>query len=383
MSGFAQDLVEFIRGHFGTDGYIPLHAPIFAGREREYVVDAIDSTFVSSVGQYVNLFEEKIAEYTGAKHAIATVNGTAALHVCLLLAGVQPGDEVLTQPITFVATCNAIRYCGADPVFVDVDRSTLGMSPDSLEEFLGSYCEIRDDGLCWNRHTNRIVRACVPMHNFGHPVRIDGIKNIVDRYHIALVEDAAESLGSLFQGKHTGLFGKVAAISFNGNKIITTGGGGMIITDDGDLARRAKHITTTAKQPHPWLFIHDEVGFNYRMPNLNAALGCAQIQMLPSYVEKKRGLALRYAGWFGEKGYAFISEPPDSRSNYWLNAFLTSGPVERDAVLEYTNRNGVMTRPVWTSMHTLGMYRNCFRGSLSNAEWLEERLVNLPSSVVS
>ena len=377
------ELIQFIRKLFNQpEDFIPLHAPRFEGKEREYVLDAIDSTYVSSVGAYVNLFEKKIAEYTGAKFAIATVNGTAALHVSLILAGVQPGNEVLTQPLTFVATCNAIKYCGAVPVFVDVDHDTLGLSPDSLVEFLDSYGEVRNDGFCWNKKTNRVIKACVPMHNFGHPVRIDEIKKICDLYNIILVEDAAESLGSFYRGIHTGLYGLLGAISFNGNKIITTGGGGIIITDDRAIADRARHITTTAKQPHPWNFVHDEVGFNYRMPNLNAALGCAQMEMLPIYLEKKRFFAHCYAEWFIDKGYKFILEPKHTRSNYWLNSFLAKNKHERDQILEQTNKNKVMTRPVWTPMHNLAMYKDCFRKDLSNSDWLADRLVNVPSSVI-
>ena len=382
MDYFSQELVAFVRDQFGTNDFIPLHAPRFEGKEKEYLLDTIDSTFVSTVGAYVTQFEEKVAQYTGARYAIATVNGTLALHAALVVAGVQRNDEVITQPLTFVATCNAIRYCEAEPVFVDIERATLGMSPDSLADFLEHYAEIRDDGLCWNKQTQRVIRACVPMHNFGHPVRINEINELCKRHNIQLVEDAAESLGSFYNGTHTGRFGALAVISFNGNKIITTGGGGMIITDDEDLAQRAKHITTTAKKPHPWLYVHDELGFNYRLPNLNAALGCAQMEALPGYIERKRVLADRYAEWFPDKGYEFIVEPDKTRANYWINAFLTNSREERDTVLKYTNENKVMTRPAWTPMHTLDMYKGCLRVDLSNTEWIEERLVSIPSSVV-
>jgi aminotransferase in exopolysaccharide biosynthesis len=304
------------------------------------------------------------------------------LHAALIVAGVQRNDEVITQPLTFVATCNAIRYCEAEPVFVDIERTTLGMSPESLADFLDHYAEIRDDGLCWNKQTQRVIRACVPMHNFGHPVRINEINELCKRHNIQLVEDAAESLGSFYDGTHTGRFGSLAIISFNGNKIITTGGGGMIITDDEDVAQRAKHITTTAKKPHPWLYVHDELGFNYRLPNLNAALGCAQMEVLPGYIERKRVLANRYAKWFPDKGYEFIVEPDKTRANYWINAFLTNSREERDKVLKYTNENKVMTRPAWTPMHTLDIYKRCLRVYLTNTEWIEERLVSIPSSVV-
>lgn len=379
---FPRRLVDFVRGEYGTDEFIPLHAPRFEGNEERYVLDAIRSGFVSTVGVHVQEFERAIAAFTGAKHAVATVNGTAALHAAMLVGGVVRGDEVITQAVTFVATCNAIRYCGAEPVLVDVSRRTLGMSPESLAGFLERHAEVRDDGLCWNRTTGRVLRACVPMHNFGHPVEIDAIKAICDRYRIVLIEDAAESLGSYYRGRHTGLVGTHAAISFNGNKIITTGGGGMIVTDDDEIARKARHITTTAKKPHSWLYIHDELGYNYRLPALNAALGCAQVEVLPDYVERKRALAKRYAAWFDGQGYRFVLEPEGAKSNYWINAFLVGGREERDRVLEYTNANGVMTRPVWTPMHTLDMYGGCPRTELPNTEWLDDRLVNVPSSVI-
>ena len=379
MNIFSKELVTFVRDQFATNDFIPLHSPCFEGKEKEYLLDTIDSTFVSTVGAYVNQFEEKVSQYTGAKYAVATVNGTSALHAAMMVSGVKHNDEVISQSLTFVATCNAIRYCGAEPVFVDVERTTLGMSPDSLADFLDRYAEIREDSLCWNKLSNRIIRACVPMHNLGHPVRIYKIRDLCEQYNIKLVEDAAESLGSSYNDTHTGLFGSVSAISFNGNKIITTGGGGMIITDDEIIAKQVKHITTTAKRQHPWLYVHDEIGFNYRMPNLNAALGCAQIELLPDYVERKRMLATRYADWFSDKEYEFIIEPNNSRSNYWINSFLVNNQKERDEVLKYTNHNKVMTRPIWTSMHTLDMFRDSLSVDLSNTEWLEERLVSVPS----
>jgi perosamine synthetase len=383
MDDFPKELVDFIRTQFGANDNIPLHAPHFEGREKEYILDTIDSSFVSTVGQYVFKFEEMVAQYTGAKYAVATVNGTSALHACLIMAGVSHGDEVITQSMTFVATCNAIKYCSAEPVFVDIEQATLGMSPDSLADFLEKYAELRNDGLCWNKETNRIIRACIPMHNFGHPVRIDKINKLCLNYNIKLIEDAAESLGSLFKGIHTGRLGLMAAISFNGNKIITTGGGGMVITDNKIIGEGLRHITTTAKKSHPWLYIHDEIGFNYRLPNLNAALGCAQMEVLPEYVERKRVLANRYAEWFSGKGYEFIKEPKNAQSNYWINAFMTRNLNERDKILKYTNSNKVMTRPAWTPMHTLKMYKNCLKMDLSTTQWIEERLVNLPSSVIS
>ena len=376
------EFVAFVRKLFGTDRHIPLHAPRFEGRERDYILNTIDSTLVSSIGEYVTEFEERISDYTGARQAVAMVNGTTALHVALLLADVGHDDEVITQSLTFVATSNAISYCGAHPVFVDVERSSLGMSPRSLSAFLEEYAEIRDDGLCWNRKTNRILRACVPVHDLGHPVDIIAISALCEKYNVALVEDAAESLGSFSKGKHTGRVGLMGTLSFNGNKIITTGGGGALITDDEKIGKRARHITTTAKISHPWKFLHDEVGYNYRMPNLNAALGCAQIERLPIYVARKRALAERYRTWFEGKNYEFITEPLDAKSNYWINAILVEGKEERDNFLKFTNDNGVMTRPLWTPMHTLPMYKNCTKVELKTTEWLEERVVNIPSSVV-
>ena len=377
------DFVQFVRDLYGRESYIPLHEPNFSGKEKRYVLETIESTFVSSVGQYVDKFEQEIAQYTGAQFAVATVSGTSALHIALLMSGVSAGDEVITTPLTFVATCNAIRYCGADPVFVDVEKKTLGINPDSLEEFLSEKTEVRDDGTCWNRLTNKRVVACVPVHNFGHPLQIRTILELCKRYNIVVVEDAAESLGSLFEGQHTGTFGSMGIFSFNGNKIVTTGGGGMIVTNDEQLAKRAKHRSTTAKLPHPWLFIHDEVGYNYRLPNINAALGCAQLEFIERFVEKKRLLANSYFDWFRERGYEMVREPCRARANYWFNALLTHDRSERDAFLEFTNKNNVMTRPAWTPMHTLEMYAHCVRTELSVTEWLEDRIVNIPSSVPS
>ena len=377
---FAQELVALIRARYATDDFIPLHAPRFGARDQECVLDALNSGFVSSVGRHVDDFEAALRAFTGARFAVATVNGTAALHVSLLLGGVRTDDEVLTQSITFVATCNAIRYCGAHPVFVDIERDTLSLSPESLATFLAEHAEIRDDGLCWNRGTGRVIRACVPMHSCGHPARLERIAAICAEWNLALVEDAAESLGTFYLGKHTGLFGRVAALSFNGNKIITTGGGGMVLTDDEALARRAKHLTTTAKQPHPYRFVHDEVGFNYRLPALNAALGCAQMEALPGYVARKRALAEDYASWFAHQDRAFTLEPPGAKSNYWLNTFLARDAAERDFILEYTNARGVMTRPLWEPMHRLPAFQTCQCADLANSTWVEARLVKIPSS---
>lgn len=374
-----QDVVDFIRSLYQTAAFIPLHEPKFVGNEKAYVIDCIDSTFVSSVGKYVDRFEQMMADYTGAKYAVATVNGTAALHIALKLAGVDQGDEVITQSLSFVATCNAISYCGAKPVFVDVDRETLGMSPDSLRVFLSSETTITPAG-CINNTTGKRVAAVVPMHTFGHPCRIDEIARICEEYGIPLIEDAAESLGSYYQGKHTGTFGKLAAFSFNGNKTITTGGGGMIITDDEALAKRAKHITTTAKQPHPYEFIHDEIGYNYRLPNLNAALGCAQMESLPRLLASKRSIALAYVEFFAASNITFVEEPAKASSNYWLNALILEDKQSRDIFLKELNEAGVMSRPVWRLMNELTMFHDCQSSDLANSKWLEERVVNIPSS---
>lgn len=374
-----QDIVDFIRSLYQTTEFIPLHEPKFVGNEKAYVVDCIDSTFVSSVGKYVDRFEQEMAKYTGAKYAVATVNGTAALHVALKLVGVNQGDEVITQPLSFIATCNAISYCGAKPVFVDVDRDTLGMSPGSLRTFLAS-STTRTSAGCFNKTTGRKISAVVPMHTFGLPCRIDQIAAICAEFGVPLIEDAAESLGSYYQGKHTGTFGKLGAFSFNGNKTITTGGGGMITTDDETLAKRAKHITTTAKCPHPYEFIHDEIGYNYRLPNINAALGCAQMESLSRLLASKRSIASAYKKFFAASSITFIKEPDQANSNYWLNALILEDRQSRDAFLKDLNEAGVMTRPIWRLMNELPMFGDCQTTDLSNAKWLEERVVNIPSS---
>lgn len=372
-------LLAVVRSQYG-EGFIPLHRPVFEGNEKQYLVDCIDSNFVSSVGAKVVEFEQHIAAFTGAKFAIATVNGTAALHVALQLAGVQRDDEVITQALTFIATCNALSYAGAHPVFVDVDRDTLGMSPSALRRWLAEHAEVRD-GKAWNRHTGRCIRACVPMHTFGIPLRIAEVVAVCDEYGIAVVEDAAESLGSWVGNRHTGTFGRLATLSFNGNKVITTGGGGMIITDDEVLARRAKHLTTTAKIPHPYEFVHDEVGYNYRMPNLNAALGCAQMERLPQMLQIKAEVAARYRDFFAGTDVRFVEPLPGTTANYWLNAIVLGSEAERDALLEYTNSREVMTRPIWRLMSRLPMFAHCQNDGLENSLWLEARVLNLPSSV--
>lgn len=372
-------MVEFVRSIYGQ-GSIPLHRPVFDSVEKQYLIECIDSNFVSSVGKRVSEFEERIATFTGAKHAVATVNGTAALHAALIVAGVQRGDEVLSQALTFIATCNALSYVGAHPVFIDVDREALGMSSDALWSFLTTHVR-RHGGQAFNKLTGRRIAACVPMHTFGLPCRIEEIVSLCDDYGIPVVEDAAESLGSYVGKRHTGTFGKLATLSFNGNKIITTGGGGMIITNDNELAARAKHLTTTAKVPHPYEFVHDITGYNYRMPNLNAALGCAQMESLPRFLKIKAELARRYADFCKVKGIQFIRAPVGTTSNYWLNAIVLDSLAERDAFLEYSNAQGVMARPIWRLMSRLDMYKDCQHDGLENSRWLEDRVVNLPSSV--
>lgn len=374
-----RETVDFIKQLYPDQSFIPLHEPRFIGKEREYVMDAIDSTFVSSVGRYVDLFEEKIKEYTGAKYAIAVVNGTAALHMSLMLAGVKRDEIVVTQALSFIATCNAISYIGAIPAFVDVDKNRLGMSAFALEEFLKNVTLI--DGQAIHSPTGKRVAACVPMHTFGHPVEIDKIVELCNAYNIPVVEDAAESLGSTYKNQHTGTFGLLGTYSFNGNKTITCGGGGMIVTNDDHLGKMAKHLTTQAKVPHRWDFVHDHIGYNYRCPNLNAALAVAQLEQLEKFIENKRNTAHSYQKYFNEKGIQFIAEPAASRSNFWLNAILLNSEQERNEFLSYTNDNGVMTRPAWRLMHKLDMFKDCIHDNLENSIFIEERLVNIPSSV--
>lgn len=374
-------LIRFVRDQYATNEFIPLHAPVFKGRERELVLDTIDSTFVSSVGDYVGRFERDMAAFTGSQRAIAVMNGTAALHMALILAEVKPGDLVITQALTFVATCNAIAYCGAEPLFIDVDRHTLGLSPTALEAWLSEHALVDDNGDCRTREGHRRIRACVPMHTFGHPVELDALVTVCARWKLILVEDAAESLGSYYKGRHTGNFGHIGALSFNGNKIMTTGGGGMLLADE-VVGKRAKHLTTTAKIPHPYEFVHDEVGYNYRMPNLNAALGCAQLEQLEAFLAAKRTLAQRYIEFFVGSSMKPIVEPAQCRSNYWLNGVICADQKERDALLDATNSKGVMTRPIWALMTRLPMHAKSLRGPLATSEWLEARVVNLPSSVL-
>jgi len=381
MSITFKKIVDFIRSLYPTEQPVPLHAPRFSGNEKKYLIDCIDTTYVSYVGQYVSRFEDSIQQYTGAQHAIAVSSGTAALHMGLLLAGVKPEDEVITQPLTFVATANAISYCSAHPVFVDVERSTLGLDPEKLDEFLAEVTILKPDGACHNKRTGRKIAACIPMHTFGHPARIDQIIEICKRYRIPVIEDAAEALGSFYQGRHAGTFGHIGILSFNGNKPVTTGGGGMIVTNDETVAARAKHLTTTAKKPHPWEFVHDDIGYNYRLPNINAAVGCAQMECLNGVLENKRSTAQLYGKFFKELGVPFIAEPAHARSNYWLNAIILKDIQEREKFLAYAAEKGIQARPVWTLIPHLPVYRHCQSMSLEIAQWLADRLVNIPSSV--
>jgi len=376
-----ENIINFIQETYKIKSFIPLHEPRFSGNEKKYLNECIDSTFVSSVGKFVDEFEEKIANYTGAKYAIATSNGTSALHISLLLADVDQNSEVITQPLTFVATCNAISYCGAQPIFLDVDKDTMGLSPSALKNFLENNTTVKSQQ-CINNKTGKVIKACMPMHTFGHPCRIDEIKEICDKYHVFLIEDAAESVGSIYKGKHTGTFGQVGVMSFNGNKIITAGGGGCIVTNDKALAKKAKHLTTTSKVPHKWNFNHDMVGYNYRMPNLNAALLVAQLENLDNFISSKRKLANVYEAFFNSTNYVFVKEPMDSKSNYWLNSILLKNKQQRDEFLDETNSSGIMTRPIWTLMNKLPMFRRAQCGDLKNSEWLEDRVANIPSSAI-
>ncbi len=375
------DIVNFIHQLYGTDEFVPLHAPLFIGNEKKYLNECIDTTFVSSIGKFVDRFEEGIAAYTGAKKAVVCVSGTNALHMAMMLVGVERDDEILTQALTFIATCNAISYIGAHPVFIDVDKDTLGLSSKAVKAWLTKNAEVKND-TCYNKHTGRRVKACIPMHTFGHPVKIDELVDICKEWYIELVEDAAESLGSFYKGQHTGTFGKVSAISFNGNKTITTGGGGMLLFQDEELGIFAKHLTTQAKVPHRWAFVHDYIGYNYRMPNINAALGCAQLENLERYVQDKRETAEKYAEFFKDiPDITFFTEPDNSRSNYWLNVVVLKDKKAQQDFLEYTNDNGIMTRPVWELMNRLEMFKHCETDGLENTEWLADRIVNIPSSV--
>lgn len=376
------EIISFIRELYKKPtGNIYLHEPIFIGNEKRYINDAIDSTFVSSVGKYVDCFEAKMCQITGAKYAIACVNGTAALHMSLLLAGVQKNDLVLTQAVSFIATCNAITYIGAQPLFIDINKDTLGLCPKSLENYLAENATVEND-VCIHKTTKQKISACVPMHTFGHPVQLNEIFEICNTYKINLVEDAAESIGSYYDGKHTGNIGLLAAFSFNGNKTVTCGGGGCIVTNDEKIARLGKHLTTQSKIPHKWEFTHDNIGYNYRLPNLNAAMACAQLEMLDVFVENKRKTAQRYLAFFENTDITCVAEPQKCSSNYWLNAIILQDKTAQQNFLQFSNDKGVMTRPIWTLMNKLAMFNNAMHSDLVNSTYIEERLVNLPSSVL-
>lgn len=375
-----REIVEFIKKQFGNKEFIPLHEPVFAGNEKKYLNECIDSTFVSYIGKFVGEFENSIQEFTGAKFAIATSNGTVALHSALLLAGVKENDEVLMPALTFVATANAVSYCRAHSLFVDTSKKTLGIDVDKLEEFLSDIAEIRDDGYCYNKRSGRRIASIIAMHTFGHPVEMDKLNAVADKFNIIVLEDAAESIGSKYKDAHTGTLSKIGILSFNGNKTITTGGGGMIVTNDENIAKRARHITTTAKLPHRWEYVHDEVGFNYRMSNINAAIGVAQMEVLDNVVRSKRELAEQYKDFFQNTPVEFFTEAENCYSNYWLNVIFMKNRIDRDEFLKFSNDSGVMTRPSWTLLNKLRMYAECETMNLEGANWLEDRIVSLPSS---
>jgi len=380
MNNAINATISFIKRQYKTENFIPLHVPHFGGNEKKYLNETIDSTFVSSVGAYVDQFEEMMQKITNTQKTVAVVNGTAAIQVALRLIGVKTGDEVLTQALTFVATANAISYLNATPVFLDVDLDTMGLSPNSVALFLEEYGDLREDG-CYNKKTGKRISACLPMHTFGFPVHLDDLIKVCDKWKIPVVEDAAESLGSEYKGRSTGSFGKLGAFSFNGNKIVTCGGGGAIVTNDFELGEKGKYLTTTAKIPHPYEYVHDEMGYNFRMPNLNAALACAQLEQLNGFIQNKRELAIEYKTFFASNGIKFRTETPDTKANYWLMCVELENKMERDLFLNETNAKSVMTRPIWQLMYRLPMYSNCQRDNQINAEFLEERIVNIPSSV--
>jgi aminotransferase in exopolysaccharide biosynthesis len=375
-------LIEFIRGLYATKKFIPLHEPIFSGKEREYVLDTIDSTFVSSIGEYVNEFEQSVESYTGIKYAIATVNGTAALHSILTLLNISRNDLVITQSLTFVATINSIIYTGATPVFLDVERDTMSLSPTSLRDYLSQNCEVRNDNYCWDIQENKIIKACLLMHTLGFPAELNEIKRLCDEYNIILLEDAAESLGSYYEGKHTGSFGTLSALSFNGNKVITTGGGGMILTNNENLYNQAKHMTTTAKTSKGWSWEHDRVGYNYRMPNINAALGLGQIELIDRKITSKRSLAESYKEHLRNSDIQFIDERENTKANFWLNSVLMNSKEERDILLEETNTAGIGTRPLWRPIDELNLSQSNKPFELVNTKWLYDRVISLPSTPI-
>lgn len=376
-----KEVVSFIKDLYGTKKNVPLHAPVFRGNEKKYLNECIDSTFVSSVGKFVDRFEDMMVDYTGSHKAVVCVNGTNALHMALMLVGVERNEEVLTQALTFVATCNAISYIGAHPVFIDVDKDTMGLSPKAMKLWLKENAEIKEKN-CYNKRTGRRIKACVPMHTFGHPVHLDELVELCNEYHLELVEDAAESLGSFYKGKHTGTFGKIGILSFNGNKTITTGGGGMLLFQDEEMGKVAKHLTTQAKIPHRWEFVHNQIGYNYRMPNINAALGCAQLEQIDNILKNKRETAKKYQMFFEDyTDIAFFSEPDNCKSNYWLNAVILKNRQSQQDFLKYTNDRDVMTRPIWELMYCLPMFENCQTDGLKNSQIFADKIVNIPSSV--
>lgn len=379
MSNYSE-IISFIKYQFDNKAFIPLHEPRFLGNEKKYVVDTIDSTFVSSVGAYVDKFEGMMSSISGKNKSIAVVNGTSALQVALRLAGVNTGDEVITQALTFIATVNAIIYNGAAPIFIDVDIDTMGLSPNAVEAFLEEFGEMRD-GICYNKKTNKKIAACMPMHTFGFPVHLHELLKVCNKWNIPLVEDAAEAIGSEYHSKPTGSFGKLGVFSFNGNKIVTSGGGGAIVTNDIELGNKAKHLTTTAKVPHPYEYVHDEIGYNFRMPNLNAALACAQLEQLSTFIESKRILAQEYNSFFKSKGINFRTELPQTKANYWLMCVELENKQEKESFLKVTNENGVMTRPIWQLIFKSPLYSGFQKDAQINAMYLEDRIVNIPSSV--
>ncbi len=376
-----KQIVNFIREIYKSNGSIPLHTPNFFGNEMKYVSETIESNFVSSVGQFVNDFESEMEKFTGSPKAVAVVNGTAALHTAMYMMGVKAGDFVITQALTFVATCNAVYHIGAEPILLDVSKKSLSLCPVALDSFLSEHAVLKDEG-CFHKTSLRKIGAVVPMHTFGHPAMLDELLEVCNRWNLPMIEDAAESLGSFYKNRHTGTFGQMGAISFNGNKIITTGGGGMVLCANKEIGSKTKHITTTAKVPHPYEYFHNEPGFNFRLPNINAALGCAQMEALETFIAQKRALASCYENFFANTEYLFVKEPDYAKSNYWLNAVICQNKDARDDLLLKTNKEDVMTRPLWKLMNNLPMFKNVICDDLLVSKWLEERVVNLPSSPV-
>ena len=374
------EIINFIRDTYQTKDTIPLHEPSFNGNEDNYLKQVIESGYVSGIGKFVDHFEDQIRDYTKTSKAVATTNGTSALHASLYLSDVKQDDFVITQSLTFIATCNAIHYLGARPIFIDIDLENLSLCPKSLETWLIQNAEINSRGICVEKNTKKFIKAVIPMHTFGHPAKLDELNQIAKRWNLSLIEDAAESLGSFYKDRHTGTIGRFGALSFNGNKIITTGGGGMILCKDQKEGHHMKHITTTAKISHEYEYIYEEHGFNYRLPNVNAAIGCAQMEKLDEFLSSKRKLAASYESFFKDTNITFLKEPVNCRSNYWLNTILVENKEHRDSLLKETNSCGIMTRPVWKLMHKLPMFDRDLRGDLSNSLWAEDRIINLPST---